>query len=204
LKIPELGFTVAGRPVSFNERKQIANGFEYAHRKLKKCLYLYVGKTASRGLGIFTAKSFSAGDTVIIDEDGDYFQNVVTYDTLCYHGYALDITLQVGPDAFKLPTGSPEDFTNHSCDPNTGVRLTPRGMIVVALREIAVHEELTYDYSTYLANPYESMQCRCGASNCRGVIGNFSSLPADLRQRYRALGIVGSFVDLPADAEVAD
>lgn len=184
--------------------KQSMNRFEYVHRKLKKCLSLYIAETATHGLGVFTAKAFSAGDVVMIDEDGDYYRDVMTYEELCRHGHALDITLQVGRDAFKLPTGSLEDFTNHSCDPNTGVRLTRKGTIVLALRDIAVHEELTYDYSTYLDNPYENMRCLCGAPNCRGVIGNFITLPAELRQRYQALGIVGDFVDGLVVADVAD
>ncbi len=175
------------------------NTFEYAYRKLRKGLYIYLGQTRQRGLGIFAAKPFTAGEIVMIDQDGDYYDNVVSYGELCRRGYGLEITLQVGLDAFKLPTGSLEDFTNHSCDPNTGIRLNGKGTIIVALRDIAVHEELTYDYSTYLNNPYERMPCRCGAPDCRRVIGSFETLPVALRQRYRALGIIGDFVE--ADLE---
>ena len=73
------------------------------------------------------------------------------------------------------------------------IRLMPKGVVVVALRDIAAHEELTYDYSTYLNNPYESMTCLCSAANCRGVIGSFGALPEDVKRRYLALGIVGDF-----------
>ena len=141
----------------------------------------------------------------MVDDDGDYYDNVVSYHELLQRGYGLDITLQVGLDAFKLPTGSLDDFTNHSCDPNTGIRLDFRGATVIALRDIAAHEELTYDYSTYLNNPYERMQCLCDAANCRGVIGSFSTLPSELQRRYRALSIIGDFVDEPIlRADVAD
>jgi hypothetical protein len=204
LEIPLPESVANDRPASDVRTKQGVNGFEYTHRKLKKSPYLYLEETASHGFGVFTAKAFAAGDVVMIDEDGDYYHNVMTYEELCRHGYGLDITLQVGRNAFKLPTGSLEDFTNHSCDPNTGIRLTPKGTIIFALRDIARHEEITYDYSTYLDNPYESMQCLCGAPNCRGVIGNFASLPAALRQRYQALGVVGEFVDGLVVADVAD
>ncbi len=67
----------------------------------------------------------------------------------------------------------------------------------MAVRDIAAHEELTYDYSTYLNNPYERMSCHCGAPNCRGVIGNFSTLPEEVKRRYLALGVVGGFVHEP-------
>jgi hypothetical protein len=180
------------------------NDFEYTGRKLRKCLYIYLGRTESRGVGIFAAKPFETGEIVMIDQDGDYYDDVVSYDELCRRGCGLDITLQVGLDAFKLPTGSLEDFTNHSCDPNTGIRLNEKGTIIVALRAIAPHEELTYDYSTYLNNPYETMHCHCGAPACRGVIGNFDCLPVALQRRYRALGIIGDFVDPALEGEVAD
>ena len=176
-------------------------GFELIHRKLKKCLYVYLGDTKDRGLGIFAAKPFRKGEVVMADEDGDYYDHVVSYAELLRLGCDLDKTIQVGPDAFKLPTGSLDDFTNHSCDPSTGVRLTERGTVVVALRDIGAHEELTYDYSTYLNNPYERMVCRCGAPNCRGVIGSFAALPAELRRRYEALGIVGEFARQPPASE---
>jgi uncharacterized protein len=141
----------------------------------------------------------------MIDDDGEYYRNVVSYRQLRRLSYDLDITLQVGLDAFKLPNGSLDDFTNHSCDPNTGIRLTDRGTIVLALRDIAAHEELTYDYSTYLNNPYENLPCLCRAANCRGVVGNLSILPAELRQPYQALGIVGDFVEWSVmTADVAD
>jgi uncharacterized protein len=171
--------------------------FEYAYRKLSKCLYIYLGQTTHRGFGIFAARPFKEGEIVMFDQDGDYYEHVLSYRELCRHGYGLEMTLQVGLDAYKLPTGSLEDFTNHSCDPNTGVRLNDRGTIVLALRDIAPHEELTYDYSTYMNNPYERLDCLCGAPSCRGVIRNFNTLPPELQHRYRALGIVGAFADEP-------
>ena len=181
------------------------NSFEYAHRKLSKCLCIYLAQTDRCGLGVFAARATPGGAIVMLDEDGDYYRNVVTYQELRRRGYGLDITLQVGHDAYKLPNCTLDDFTNHSCDPNTGIHLTARGMRIFALRDIAAHEELTYDYSTYLNNPHERMRCLCGAANCRGVIGNFSALPPALKRRYRALGVVGDFVEEPLIAlEVAD
>ena len=168
--------------------------FGYTLRKLKKCLHIYAADTGDRGLGIFAAKPWREGDSIIVDLDGDYYEQVISYRELQEKGIDIGTTLQVGLDAYKLPTGSLEDFTNHSCDPNTGIKLIPRGTVVVALRDIATHEELTYDYSTYLNNPYEKMECRCGAVNCRGTIGNFATLPGHLQDKYLRLDVVGSFV----------
>lgn len=167
--------------------------FEYNLRKLKKCQYLYLADTGQRGVGVFAAKRFRRGDVVMMDFDGDYFDQVLTYRDLQELKIDLSHPLQVDLDAFRIPSGSIDDFTNHSCDPSTGIRLFPRGTIVMAIRDIKVHDEITFDYSTYLNNPYERMVCHCGATCCRGVIGNFRTLPEDLQQRYLALGIVGDF-----------
>lgn len=168
--------------------------FGYTLRKLQKCLHIYAADTGNRGLGIFAAKQWKEGDSIIVDLDGDYYEQVVSYSELQEIGVNIGSTLQVGVDAYKLPTGSLEDFTNHSCDPNTGIKLISRGTVVVALRDIAAHEELTYDYSTYLSNPYEKMECMCGAEKCRNIVGNFATLPDHLKERYLRLDIVGGFV----------
>ena len=82
---------------------------------------------------------------------------------------------------------------NHSCNPNTGLRLTPMGYRMIALTDIAPGDELTYDYSTYIGATPERLNCACGAANCRGMIGPFRELPAELRRRYLAYDVVGQF-----------
>jgi len=71
-------------------------------------------------------------------------------------------------------------FINHSCDPNSyvDVGVTDDGQAwatVVALRPIAIGEELSYDYAfpPHLAEP-----CRCGSPKCRGLIVDEDALPA--------------------------
>lgn len=62
----------------------------------------------------------------------------------------------------------PMHLTNHSCDPNG--RFDESGMLV-AVRDIAADEELTFDYLAHPlpASPW-NFECLCGASNCRGWI----------------------------------
>ena len=82
---------------------------------------------------------------------------------------------------------------NHSCDPNTEVLLKwdreIRKMTAwwVALRDIPVGEEITYDYA-FVAEVAEP--CMCGAADCRGVIAdddpeNLAQLPDHLRPLLR-------------------
>lgn len=166
-------------------------------RKLKKCLYVYIGKTCRGDLGIFAARSFRSGEFIMVDEDGDYYNNVYTSEEVIELGFDFNYALQVDSDGFKLPNGNLDDFTNHSCAPNTGIRLTQKGTIILAIQDIAPHEELTYDYSTYINNPFEGFTCSCGAVSCRGTVGDFKKLPIKLQRTYLNLDIVGAFVRPP-------
>lgn len=163
--------------------------------KLAKCRYIYIGETEDRGLGIFAAKSFARGEFIVIDEDGDYYDDVMTEAEALRRGHDLaNDCFQVGIDRYLLPNGNIDDFVNHSCRPNTGLRLTGRGYRMMALAPIETGDELTYDYSTYIANPRETLRCACGAPACRGLVGRFADLPDEVRRRYLRRGVVGAFV----------
>lgn len=56
----------------------------------------------------------------------------------------------------------PENFVNHSCDPNLDRNH-------VALRDVEPGEELTVDYSQFSDENWE-MECNCGSKNCRGIV----------------------------------
>src|ERR1051326_7523662 len=80
---------------------------------------------------------------------------------------------------------------NHSCDPNCGftnLRDIP------AIRTIKAGEELTYDYSLSARGIYfwwkMAARCKCGAKNCRGVVGTIATLPDDAYARYLSLGVI--------------
>ncbi len=163
-------------------------------QKLVKCLNVYLDVTAACGFGLFAAKSFARGTTIIVDEDGDYYDNVMTLAEALGQGHQLSEQLfQVGEDAFLLPNGNLDDVVNHSCSPNTGLQLTPMGYRMIALTDIAPGDELTYDYSTYIGETPERLKCACGAPSCRGEIGPFRDLPPELRRRYLASDVVGQF-----------
>ena len=39
-------------------------------KKLTKCLHIYLAETPGRGFGIFAARAFAQGSTLVVDEDG--------------------------------------------------------------------------------------------------------------------------------------
>jgi len=109
-----------------------------------------------------------------------------------------DRFLQVERDRYMGPSGRIDDLINHSCMPNAGLRFTDDGVMLVALRDIAVGEEIAWDYSTTLDDPDWAMACACGSPACRGVVRAFALLPQDVQDRYRAIGVVAPYLDAPA------
>ncbi len=64
-------------------------------------------------------------------------------------------------------------FMNHSCAPNAyskivavGSGMADKHIVVFAARDIAVGEELQYDYQFALGG--EKIECHCGAATCWG------------------------------------
>lgn len=162
--------------------------------KLAQYTYVFVAPTARCGLGLFTSRDVSPEDIAVAVHDPDYLAKSKPYWQLRLSGFTHSDIFQVGHDLFIPPYGGLDDFTNHSCDPNCGLRVSATGFEMVALRAITAGEELTYDYSTHQEHPAEDMDCRCGASSCRSVVRSFSTLPAPLRRRYLDLGIVAAFI----------
>lgn len=118
------------------------------------------------GKGIYAVSPIAAGELVAIWGGG-----VMTYDELMalpdeVNGYAVQIweDLFVGPRAVEEI--EPSDYFNHSCDPNCGLK---GQLVVVARRDIAPGEELTYDYGTTDAMG-PPMVCTCGTAKCRGMV----------------------------------
>jgi SET domain-containing protein len=72
--------------------------------------------------------------------------------------------------------GNEARYINHSCDPNCESVIVRRRVFIHAVRDIAVGEELLYDY-WYVTDDAYSIDdlrriypCRCRAPTCRGTL----------------------------------
>ena len=176
-----------------SESEQPTINYGFTLRKLAKCLYIYLGQTPNCGLGVFAAKSYHHGESIIHDNDTDYYDNAITFQRLVDLGYDINRCDQIGPDLYNPPNGNLDDFINHSCSPNIGFRITHEGYLILAIRDIAAGDELTMDYSTYISGTRETLHCRCSAPKCRRIIGAFADLPEALKRRYLEWDVVGDF-----------
>ncbi len=93
-------------------------------------------------------------------------------------------SIQVDDGLFLAGATEPEpsDFIHHSCEPNCGMS---GNTVVVALREIEVGEELTYDYAMSDGSDYNEFECVCGAPACRGKVTGHDWMLPELQLRYR-------------------
>jgi SET domain-containing protein len=95
------------------------------------------------------------------------------------------VEIQIDDDLFIAPVTKEERelsmlYLNHSCDPNLGVR----GEIsFVAIRDIRPGEELTHDWAMTDDDDY-SVECNCGATNCRKTLTGKDWKRPGLQKRY--------------------
>lgn len=141
----------------------------------------YINNCAGRGKGVFSSRPFRPGE-FILQFGGERFHFSNISDFTHY--------IQITPDYFLGPTGEADDFVNHSCEPNSAVYLERGNLVLRAQQNIARDEEIVFDYGTILFREPTTFQCDCGSKRCRGTIGSFATLPADLQVYYQSRNMV--------------
>lgn len=140
-----------------------------------------VRRSAIHGDGVFALEEIPAGTCV-----AEYRGEVISRDELerrseessreIGQGERLPIYFfEVEDDCFIDATDCVEDnparYINHACDENCEAiwNARERRMEIIALRDIAAGEELSFDYGFGLAGFFEH-PCRCRSKNCCGYI----------------------------------
>lgn len=105
-------------------------------------------------------------------------------------------TIRFSETEYLSPKNRLGDKFNHSCNPNCRVFKKNGKLFAGAIREIKPDEEITFDYSTVLADDdIWEMRCNCGETTCRKKIRQFRSLPEKLKEKYRRLQAVPDYID---------
>jgi uncharacterized protein len=139
----------------------------------------------THGGGIFARAAIRKGERLAI-----FGGKVMLIDEMLEIPLAMQrFTMQI-EDRFVLgPAGTvPEDtdFFNHSCDPNSGFK---GQVFLVAMRDICVGEEVTFDYAMTVSESIGSdmvfsMECGCGSALCRKRITEQDWMLPALQIRY--------------------
>jgi SET domain-containing protein len=128
---------------------------------------LIIRSSSLHGAGVCTTSPIAEGTRILEytgprlkarQTDGMYGESEVTY------LFGMDDGKTV-IDGFGMAA-----FVNHACHPNCETDQIDDRIWIIALRDIAAGEELTYDYNIYDAEPGEKCPCHCGASDCRGTM----------------------------------
>ncbi len=130
-------------------------------------------ESSRKGEGIFATKSFKIGDIVMVG----IIKEVLNGN----HSHAS----QIGKNEYVLHAGWISKV-NHSCDPTCGIRVNKTGAHdFVAIRDIMVHEEITFDYAMRnYGVDYFPKECMCGSKRCRGRITGWKDLPDERKKIY--------------------
>jgi hypothetical protein len=142
------------------------------------------------GKAVFAAQAFEEDDR-LIEFTGRRFRAARVPSLM--RGQS-DRFVQVTPEHYMGPSGRIDDLVNHSCAPTAGLRFADSGVFLVALRPIAAGEEISWDYSTTLAESNWHMICQCRSPECRRVIGNFATLSPERQEWFRARNLVAPYL----------
>jgi SET domain-containing protein len=139
--------------------------------------------SALDGKGLFAIQHISKDELLIDFSSGPgKFISLKESDELYDRGY--DYMIQVDDDLFFAAMNDDEleveDFINHSCGPNCGIR---GSLQIIATRDIVAGEEITFDYAMTESSDY-SMPCKCGKENCRRIITGNDWKNEKLQQKY--------------------
>lgn len=145
---------------------------------------LYLDRT-NVGWGLFAGRNFDKDERVLT-----FTGTILTLKETLALGHWSFYSVQIGTDKY-VDSEPPGAFINHSCSPNCGIR---GSVDLVALSPITRGTELVMDYSTTIAGDTETMTCLCGSRECRGLIGDFFSLPEAIQAKYLSLGSVSDFI----------
>ena len=154
---------------------------------------IHASAKKSGGNGIFATQPLKKGEVLAVF--GGVVYEWETFKNLPEIERSLCIQVEENLFLVPRPIGS-GDYVNHSCTPNAGLL----GQIgLVAMREIAVGEEVCFDYAMCDTMPYDEFQCNCGSINCRrSVTGSDWQLP-ELQSRYK--GYFAPHVQRKIDAQ---
>jgi len=122
------------------------------------------------------ARPFAAGE-VVVRLEGRVRAHADRYSIQI--GVDGHLVVPPGADPREIVARYPWRFLDHACDPSAAFR----GWELVARRDLAPLDEVTFDYETTeweLAVPF---RCACGEAACRGEIRGFRFLAPDTARR---------------------
>ncbi len=135
-----------------------------------------IRKTTHHGKGIFAIDMIKKGEVIAAFDGRVYSSRSTKWNEDLYNH-----CIQFEEKKWRDSTGIAR-LINHSCEPNCGIQNLFQ---IVAMRNILLGEEITWDYEMTEDHPYWRMACSCGTGSCRKVIGAYGNMPGVVRKKYK-------------------
>jgi hypothetical protein len=135
------------------------------------------------GLGVYATRHIPAGSIVYVRDSLEIV--IPPHDPRLNdpaHAAIIERYSYIEPGGNRIMSWDIAKYVNHSCDANS---VSTGWGFEVALRDIAPGEQITDEYGLF--NLTWSMNCRCGSSNCRGLVhsNDFAQLAAQYDRQLR-------------------
>jgi hypothetical protein len=127
---------------------------------------LIIRSSSIHAAGCYTTRAIRKGKR-ICEYDGPRFSKDEADER--YKDRDITYLFSCGDDGTVIDGFGIAMFINHSCDPNCESENVDGRVYVVAIRNIAAGEELTYEYNLHDSDD-EEQNCYCGAKKCRGTM----------------------------------
>ena len=124
---------------------------------------LVVRSSAIHAAGCYTTTRIRSG-TYVVEYTGPRLSKAEA--DIRYEKLPMTYLFGVGDGDTVIDGHGTAMFLNHSCEPNCETEEERGRVWIIATRDIAPGEELTYDYHLYDGDP-EDAPCHCGAKSCR-------------------------------------
>ena len=131
------------------------------------------------GQGGFAARDLSAG-TRLVEYQGELISKEESL-RRCEQGNPYIFYFDSEHDLDGTAEANAARFLNHGCAPNCEAEKIGNQIWIVATRDIACGEELTFDYG-YDLEDYRDYPCRCGSPDCRGFIVDADLAPNSIKR----------------------
>ncbi|MCX6208718.1 MAG: SET domain-containing protein-lysine N-methyltransferase [Bacteroidetes bacterium] len=130
---------------------------------------------------LHTTKAFTKGE-VLCNFSGGTISSTPTY-----------LTVQI--DLNKHITLQPEflQYCNHSCNPNCFFNTS--SFEFVAVKDIAIGDELTFFYPSSEWNMTQQFACTCGSKNCLQTIKGAAYLSKEILSNYKLTDFIQSMLE---------
>lgn len=143
--------------------------------------HLLIKKSGIHGCGCYTTVSIPEG-THIVEYTGTRLSKEEA-DAL-YEDRHTTYLFCIGDGDYVVDGDGIAAFINHCCDANCETDEIDDRIWIIAARDIAPGEELTYDYNLYDGDEDDDAICSCGMKDCRGTMYG----EEEIERRAKAFG----------------